>query len=228
MAETAEKTEYSVEQLKQMLAKTEKKERKQREAKKKQYELDRDASIIEMFDLGLEAHNLLLKLKNLCHTKMNHQSLKLAEYGAIRGNSKGGFSITTNNGNIRIRRRRDTQPVWDERSIKAVDLLKDFLGDVVKKRAEKEYTLLMSFLEKNQDGDLEYAKVMLLLQNEHNYDDPRWVEGLALLKESYQIHLKGYGYEIQSKDASGKFQTLKLNFSSIDTTETEGEESSAD
>ncbi|NDG53898.1 MAG: DUF3164 family protein, partial [Flavobacteriia bacterium] len=118
----------------------------------------------------------------------------LSEYGKIRSNSKGGFSVTDKNDTMRVTRRRDTEPVWDERSGKAVELIKEFLGDAIKKRDIKMYEILMSFLERNANGDLEYGRVMDLYKHEDKFDDPRWKEGLKLIKESFSNHLKGYGY----------------------------------
>ena len=57
---------------------------------------------------------------------------KLNEYGKIRSNSKGGFSLMHSDKTIRIKRRRDTQPTWDERSTKALELIHAFLYDTVK------------------------------------------------------------------------------------------------
>ena len=73
----------------------------------------------------------------------------------------------------------------------------------------------MGFLEKNQDGDLEYSDVMNLYKHENEFNDPRWKEGLKLIKESFSNHLKGYGYEFKVKADDGKWQKLYLNFSSL-------------
>jgi hypothetical protein len=146
---------------------------------------------------------------------MDKHSEKLAGYGKIRGNSKGGFSITNSDDTMRITRRRDTEPVWDERSTKAIELIKDFLSDTIKKRDLKLYEILIGFLERNEKGDLEYNRVMDLYKHEDKFDDPRWKEGLRLIKESYSNHLKGFGYEFKIKNESGKWENLLLNFSSL-------------
>ena len=75
--------------------------------------------------------------------------------------------------------------------------------------------MLIPFIEKNKNGDLEYAKVFILIQKEDLWDDPRWIEGIKLLKESYSINLKGFGYEFKSLDEQGKWENLKLNFSAL-------------
>lgn len=146
---------------------------------------------------------------------MEEHAVKLAHYGKLRSNSKGGFSITTENGALRVTRRRDTEPVWDERAAKAVELIKDFLGDTIKKRDIDTYEVLMTFIERNEKGDLEFARVMDLFKHESRFEDERWQEGLRLIKQSYGNHLKGYGYEFKRKAADGKWDNILLNFSSL-------------
>ncbi|WP_167597666.1 DUF3164 family protein [Leeuwenhoekiella sp. ZYFB001] len=209
---TAELTE---EQLEAKLKELRAKKAKAAEREKKEYERKRDETINLIMKLALQTNEYLVELKNLCHNRMEEQAELLNNYGQMRSNSKGGFSITNEAGDYRITRRRDTEPIWDERSIKAQELIREFLGETIKKRDLKTYEILMSFLQKNEKGELEYARVMILLQHEAKYDDPRWVEGLRLIKESYSNHLKGFGYEVKRKGADGKWQTVNLQFSSI-------------
>lgn len=209
---TAELTE---EQLEAKLKELRAKKAKAAEREKKEYERKRDETINLIMKLALQTNEYLTELKNLCHNRMEEQAELLNNYGQMRSNSKGGFSITNEAGDYRITRRRDTEPIWDERSIKAQELIREFLGETIKKRDLKTYEILMSFLQKNEKGELEYARVMILLQHEAKYDDPRWVEGLRLIKESYSNHLKGFGYEVKRKGADGKWQTVNLQFSSI-------------
>ena len=75
--------------------------------------------------------------------------------------------------------------------------------------------MLMKFMKRNENGHLEYNKVMLLLQEENLYDDAEWVEGLRLIKEGYSNHLKAYGYELKTRTAEDGWSTIPLNFSSI-------------
>ena len=56
---------------------------------------------------------------------------------------------------------------------------------------------------------------MNLLKHEDKYNDPRWLEGLRLIKESFSNHFKGYSYEFHFKNESGKWQKLELNFSAL-------------
>jgi hypothetical protein len=207
--------ELSTAELKD-LVKTREKEEKQAQIKAEQaYIKKRDAEIESLSEEAEQLGLALSRFKSRVHAVMNAQADNLAAYGKIRGNSKGGFAITTADGAKRIIRRRDTEPTWDERASKGVDLIKNFLGDTIKKRDLKLYEILMKFLEKNKAGDLEYSAVFGLMEHEDKFDDPRWLEGLRLLKQSYTVTLKCFGYEFKQKNQFGKWDTKVLNFSSL-------------
>jgi hypothetical protein len=213
--ETLERKDYTTAELEQMLKDRKKQEALKAEKEKQAYEQGRDEMIQKVILTAKTLFRELGEFKTFCHIEMDKQAVKLSEYGKIRSNSKGGFSVTDKNDTMRVTRRRDTEPVWDERSGKAVELIKEFLGDAIKKRDIKMYEILMSFLERNANGDLEYGRVMDLYKHEDKFDDPRWKEGLKLIKESFSNHLKGYGYEFKVKGDDGKWENLYLNFSSL-------------
>lgn len=215
---TIDLTQLSAEQRKELmdqLAKQEEAEKKKLEREQKKYEAEKYSYVKTMFAKAAEAHKVLFDLKEELTEGMDAHAVKLANYGKIRKNSKGGFQIESEDNTQRIKRIRDTEPTWDERATKAESLIKDFLMDTVKKRDKKTFEMLMIFLERNKNGDLELSRVMDLLQFEDNYDDVRWKEGLRLLKQSYRNVLKGFGYLFQQKGADGKWKSLVLNFSSI-------------
>ncbi len=213
---TIDLTQVSAADLKQALEEKTKSEKQAQERERKKYEADRDHDMSELIQEAVLVSQSLKKFKDKAHSMLERHAIKLSEYGKIRSNSKGGFSLKNKKGDIKIRRRRDTQPSWDERSEKAIELIRDFLHDTVKKRDKKLFEILYSFIARNQKGDLEYSKVMHLLSHEDKYDDPRWVEGLKLIKQSYSNHLKGYQYDFEVlNENTGKFTRLDLNFSSI-------------
>ncbi len=209
-------SKLSASELKELLAKKEKQEAEQRQKEIEAYEKERDEMIMKFVKRAEAFHYALQEFKKECHEAMDRQAEKLSEYGKMRSNSKGGFSITTKDGMLRITRIRSVEPYWDERSTKAVELIKDFLYDTVKKKDKKLFEILMSFIEKNKNGDLEYNKVMSLIQHEDKYNDPRWKEGLQLIKESFNNRLKGYSYEFKiASEDDGKWQVLNLNFTNV-------------
>lgn len=213
--ETKDPKEMTTEELEQLLATKKKKEAADREKAKKKYEKERDLTVMQLVNEANTLKEMLTNFKAKCHQLMDEQHTKLQEYGGIRSNSKGGFKLSDTDGTMSITRRRDTVPTWDERSAKAIELIKEFLGDTIKKRDLNLHDILMSFLERNQNGDLEYSRVMDLIRHEDKYDDPRWKEGLKLIKESFSNHLKGYGYEFKVKLDDGKWHNIPLNFSGL-------------
>lgn len=205
----------STNELEQILKSRKESEAKQLEKAKLQYEKNRDEKVENMIVTAKCLFRELGEFKQFMHIEMDEQALRLSEYGKIRSNSKGGFSISNADDTMRVKRRRDTEPSWDERSSKAVELIKEFLSDTIKKRDLKLHEILLSFLERNANGDLEYSRVMDLYKHEDKFDDPRWKEGLRLMKESFSNHLKGFGYEFKYKDENGKWHNIVLNFSSL-------------
>lgn len=215
MNNTIDVSAMSTEQLEQLLKEKKTKEAKKREAERVKYEKDRDEKVHAILTTARTLFRELKEFKEYCHIEMENQAAALNRYGKIRSNSKGGFSVTNSDDTLRVTRRRDTEPVWDERSGKAVELIKDFLSETIKKRDIKLYQILMGFLERNANGDLEYSRVMDLISHEDKYEDNRWKEGLKLIKESFSNHFKGYGYEFKVKGTDGKWENILLNFSSL-------------
>ena len=185
----------SLADLKAYTAKAEAKEKQAREKDRLKYEVERDEIIEIMVSQAKGVHEILEGFKKGLHDVFDDHQIRLQKYGGIRSNSKGGFSLAHSNGVLKAVRTRSTMPAWDERSMKAVELISDFMQDTVKKKDLKLYEILKSFIEKNDKGELEYSKVMILLTHKDKYDDERWLAGLQLIQESYSIALRGYGYE---------------------------------
>lgn len=193
----------------------EKATKKAQEKARKAYEKSKDDDIEMLFDEAVEIVGILSRFKQKVAAVMEAQKNKLDNYGSIRSDSKGGFSITHSDKTRQIKRRRDMDPVWDERAKKAVELLRSFLYDSIKKRDKEFFELLIGYLEKNKEGDWDYSSVMEFLKHENSFDDERWIEGIRLLKEGYSRRFKAFGYEFKKKDAHGKMVNLALNFATI-------------
>ncbi|MDM1074376.1 DUF3164 family protein, partial [Empedobacter brevis] len=204
-----------LEKLQNQIVQRQEKEQKAREKERKNYEAERNAFTVSIFNEAKELSELISKFKTKVSEGMQKYSEKLAEYGEMRSTSLGGFSLFDESKELRIRRTRDTEPVWDERAVKGIELIHSFLMDTVKKRDSELFEILISFLERNQAGELEVSRVMNLMQHEGKFNDARWIEGLRLLKESFSTILKGYGYLFQYKGEDSKWKTLTMNFSSL-------------
>lgn len=208
--------EYTEEQLEEMLAAKKKKRAEEREAKKEEYERLRDELCVSVMSKVSKLHHELAAFKEYLDHEMEAQAERLRDYGEMRANSKGGFSIKDSAQDIRITRKRNTQPEWDERAEKAEGLLRDFFTDVVSIRDQKLSEMLMSFLVKNKEGQLKYSSVMKLFQHREKFDDKRWTEALRLLEESYKSVLSKYYYTFDIKnEKNGEWEQLSLNMSAL-------------
>lgn len=213
--ETVDLSKLSTEELETVLNQRKAAETAEREQKRKEYEQERDDTVIEFVERAVDLGKQLMGFKEECHVVMDLHQEKLSEYGGISKTSKGGFSLMHSEAELKMTRRRATEPFWDERSDKGSALVAEFLSDKLKKIDENMYEMLMSYIARNEKGELDYSRVMILLQHEGKYDDPRWVEGLRLIRESYSIHLRGYSYEFHVKNDQGKWMKIELNFSAI-------------
>lgn len=208
-----ETSDYTEEQLEQMLKNRKRANDKKRRSERKAYEKKRDEFVSDMMKEALHYNEILTKFKEGLHSAFEEHQEILNKYGEIRKNSKGGFSLTSSDGKNRVKRIRATAPQWDERSKKGEELIMDFLKQKI--RSKKLHKLVMSFLQRDEKGNLEYSRVMNLLKMRHEWDDERWIEGLNLMEESYTIHFRAYGYVFEKRDEGGKWERVEMNFSSI-------------
>lgn len=202
--------------LMEQLAKEEKAKRVERNKRRKTYEKNREKRIQKSIKGLLRVEKIISDFKDEISEMMAQQHLELDEFGLIPTKSKGGFSILSNDGNFKITRSRDTDPKWDETALKGAQIIKEFLIERGEFSGDQEtQKLLMSLLQKNEQGDLEFSKVMILLQHEDTYQDVNWKEGLRLLKEGYHVEFKRFGYQFHKKDSEGKFKPVIINFSNL-------------
>lgn len=202
-------------EIEQYLQEKKKKQQQKLEREKKAYEKKRDQLIKRIVAQAIELNVALAEFKSECDEEMQLQHERLDEYGLIRGNSKGGFSITDQNDEMRITRTFDSKPRWDERAEKAENLIREFFETTIKKRDRKLAEMLLSYMTKDKAGNLRYSSVMKLIQHEDKYDDPRWKEGIRLLKDSYNSTFSKFYYHIQTRDENGEWNTIELNFSKV-------------
>lgn len=208
--------QLSTEELEKVIEHRKKTEKAKLEKERKDYEDEKDADLAKFQKLAQEISEKQAEFKNLCHERFEFHQKKLNNYGKIKSNSKGGFHMLSSDLTVKGKRRRDTTPTWDERSLKGLELIHAFLYDTVKKRDKVMFEMLIAFLIKNQKGDLDYPSVMNLLKFENEFKDERWLEGCRLLKEGYSTYFKGYQYDIEVlDDKSGKYKRIELNFSAI-------------
>lgn len=207
--------DLSVEELEQMLAEKKKQQVENEKAARAKYVKERDALIINLSLVAMTMNKELEKFSLNAHEAMRQQRIKLDEYGGIRKNSKGGFQLMTEDGEYKIKYDYHGIADYDERANKAEELLKDFLQDTIKKKDKGLYNIIVSLLERNKAGQLEFSRISSLYKYENDYDDPRWREAIKLFKESFVVKGSKMQPRFYKRAENGTYELINLNFSSI-------------
>lgn len=126
--------QMSTEELQAYLAQRKQDENERKRNERKDYEKDKEFKTSRMIRRAITLNKVMMNFYNDCTVTLDELREKLNAYGEIKSNSKGGFHLKTKDGNGKIVYKYSTLCDWDERSVKAEDLLKDFLSDVVKKK----------------------------------------------------------------------------------------------
>ena len=208
-------SKLSADQLEEALKERRSAEKAIYDKNRTEYLEQKDSTVLDLISQANEIHEKVKAFKSDLHVLFELHAEKLANYSMITKQSKGGFSLVHTSQNFKVTRTRSLKPNWDERSHKALELIKDFLEDVVKKIDPNLFEILIDFIQKNKEGDLEYSKVMMLISHKDKFEDKRWNSGLNLLVESYSNSFRGYGYVFYTKDEQQQWSPIDINFSSI-------------
>lgn len=208
-------SKLSSEELKKLLEKKEQEERNAYKKKKAEYEKNRDALVIGLFNSAKKLHEEMKSVKRMMITKLIGFKEYAKEYADIRSNSKGGFSLRSADGTKKVVYERNVKNEYDERAKEAETLIKEFLADKVRKRDEASYKLITGLMQKNLSGDYSPALIAKLLKHEDDFNDERWSKAMKLFKESYNEVEVSYSVSFYEKDGLGKDRHISLTFSSI-------------
>lgn len=130
----------------------------------------------------------------------------------IRANAKGGYSVTTVDKKITVRISISESMSFDENIDMAQVLIKEYIADVTT-GVDNGIKLLIDEAFKTRSGQLDTKRVLGLLKLEIKH--PKWVHAMDLIKKSISVDSSKRYINISKKDAEGKEQTIKLDFSSI-------------
>lgn len=216
--ETTVKTvdQMTTKELEVYLAERKKEQIAEMNRKRAEYEKYVEQNTSRLVRKAIKLNTILTTFFANSTTILEEMREKLNEYGAIRSNSKGGFTLKTDDGKYKVVYRYSTTCDWDERAEKAEELLKDFLFDVLKKRDKEMFEVILGLIEKNKEGKLELSRIQTLYAKESLFSDPRWVEAIRLFKESFQpvdskMRLEFY----KRSEVSNKWEPITLNISSL-------------
>lgn len=204
-----------IEKLKADLAAAEKEQQELEKAEREEYVKLRDTTIINLCVKASGLSEMLHAFNDIAFKSMQQQQEALSKYGKMRKNSKGGFMLTTEDGEFRVKYAYNSESYYDERADKAAELLKDFINDFIKKKDKGAAAMIMDLLARNNKGQLEYGRISKLYQREKDYTDPRWTEAIQLFKESYQQRDSKYMLYFYKRNSKNEYEMINLNFSSI-------------
>lgn len=205
----------TTEQLEAELKRRQEAEKKAKAERRKHYEARRDQMVTEMVARAIGINHLMSQFKREAIELLDSFKTEAIAYGDIRSNSKGGFSIRSADGKKKVVYERNTKIEYDERATVAEELLRDFLGDMVKKRDKPAYELVTGLLERGKDGQFNPAAVASLVKMEDKYSDDRWVKSIQLFKEAHATVLIGMNITFYQKDEMNRDVAIPLTFASI-------------
>ncbi|KAF0198457.1 MAG: hypothetical protein FD170_4003 [Bacteroidetes bacterium] len=210
--------ELSIAELEAMLAEKKKQDRIAKLKARESYEAGRDELVSQLVARAKVLNDQMRDFKQYAIDKLEAFRETANDYGDIRKNSKGGFSLRHRSTAEMVSLDRNSVPEYDERAASAESLLKEFLEDKVKKRDLATYRTIMALMERNKQGDLTPSRIASLLKVKDNYDDERWTKAMELFEESFRIREISYSVSFFRKDQMQKDQAIVLTFASIPVT----------
>ncbi|MFH1121768.1 MAG: DUF3164 family protein [Bacteroidota bacterium] len=208
-------SQVPLEQLEAYLAEKKKEDRLNKLNEKKRYESARDTLTSQLVARGAVLNAQMSDFKQYAIDALEEFREMANEYGEIRKNSKGGFSLRHSVTGEMVSLDRNSIPEYDERASMAEELLKEFLEDKVKKKDLQHYRVINALMARNKQGDLIPSRIASLLSIKDNYDDPRWIKAIQLYEESFRIREISYSVSFYRKDSMQKDQAIVLTFASI-------------
>ena len=221
MQETKERqkvdlSSLSDEELQKALKQREEKLRQERQRRKQEYEAERDALVTDLVTKAHKLHKEMAEFKKEAYQKLEEFREKAKKYGDVRSHSKGGFSLRNSETGQKVTLERNTKAEYDERADLAASLIKEFLGDMVKKRDKDAYEMISSLLEKNKAGDFNPSMIVKLIRMKDRFNDERWQKAVELFEECHNTTLISMNVAFFQKNNSNKDVAIPLTFASLD------------
>lgn len=207
--------DFTVQELEAMLSEKRKQDKQERAKKREEYELKRNDLVTHVIERAKVLHNQMRDYKKYVLNELEKFRDVAAEYGDIRSNSKGGFSLRHSETQEMVSLDRNVVGEYDERAAMAETLIKEFLEDKVKKKDLAAYRTIMALIERNKAGDLTPSQVAKLLKVKDNYDDDRWIKAMDLFEESFRPREISYSVSFYKKNNMQKDIAINLTFASI-------------
>lgn len=190
-------------------------EKVRRAKERSAYEDLREQTINESIQELKELQEKTMLVKKTIFERMIAFSETANEYGRIPKDTQKNHTLTSADGEYQVKYVYHVRKEFDERAKSAEVLLKRFISEYVAAKAPQVVRLIEALLERNKKGDYDVNLINRLYTMENEYDHEDWKNAISLFKESYRevktaTYVNGY-----QRDASGKYISIDVNFSSL-------------
>lgn len=122
-------------------------------------------------------------------------------------------SFTNKSGTARVTLGFNTNDAYDDTYTAGVEKVKEYIqslasDDKSRQLAEMVNTLLM---ERSKAGQLKAQNVLRLENMANESGDSTFIEGMKIIRDAYRPERTKQFVKVETKDATGKFQTISLN-----------------
>ncbi|MCG4686269.1 DUF3164 family protein [Bacteroides finegoldii] len=138
----------------------------------------------------------------------------MRDYGQLRrGEEQASFSVV--DGNFKLEVKSNKVKSFDERADMAaerlINYLKDYVGRTDKGVDDPMYQLVMTLLERNKQGDLDYKSISKLYELESRFDE-EYAAIMQLFKESNVVYKTAVNYYFYKRDENGVWRRVEPSF----------------
>lgn len=209
--------DISIEEIQELLKEKEAAALAEKQAKRKEYEDQREHLIDTLGGFAASLSNQMLDLKLEAFMELAKFRSRMMEYGDIRGKEKNKGSFELKNDKYKIIFRSQINKCFDERAELAEKKLKEFLGTFVKKSDKRAYELVMALLERNdKTGDFDINLINRLYKMRDKFDNPLWHAALDLFQESYSPYgTAQYIQFLMKNEKTNGYDAIVLDFAKI-------------
>lgn len=177
----------STEQLEKALAQKREEENKAKQAKRKEYEQNREDLICGLGMMAYAVQKKIEELKKVAFGELSSFRSQMLEYGELKGGQRNKGSFSLQNERYKIEFKTQMRKAFDERAELAESKLREFLNTFLKKKAHKDVVAIINaLLERNtKTNDYDINLINRLYSMEDRFDDANWRDAIKLFKESY-------------------------------------------
>ena len=210
-------SKLSSKELEELLAKKREEEHQVALEKRSAYEGIR-AELVQKVENKVRAVCEEVKgLHSFCVAELSAFREVLAEYGQLR--TSGQMNFTIQEGNFRIEVKACKVKKFDERADAAASRLIEFLQAWIEGKDEGQnnpmYQLVMTLLERNKYGELDYKSISKLYELEDRFNDPEYSAIMTLFKESHLVEGTSTNFYFFEKNGMGVWTKLEPSFNRL-------------